>query len=291
VSGLKEKLTAAANFGATTVFVPATQMDEAREFAKNLAERPLEIGALGMGDTNSTLALAAFRRRLQAEPPPGAPFDELSEFYLCQERNEMRTRDFYGQRILPPLIEHYRTLVSNKWEGWRPKHLVACVSAGSFELLPLTVGAIRPANLWLVHTTDFDKERRALETSLLTVLANEPPRIRVLREEGFTDMSELLRELPAEIDRKLGPEGSRVFDVTLGTVAMSLTLTTIRRASDDDRVVYWYHEMARGDRIAGGGRVRPGSQRLLEFDLAGGWDLATLDDPSWKAVIGGSSLA
>jgi hypothetical protein len=280
VGGIEVKLRTAAAFGARVVFVPEANQDEARTIASGL-QPALDVRALRMGTCDPWKALEAYRLRLELPPSADDPFPDRRDFYLRQPNDDERTRQFYEASLLPDLIESASRQVRRRWDDWRPDHLVTVVSAGSLELVPLEVGALRPRHVWLVHTADFREKLGPVRDRLRRLFAGMDQPVVVHDEPGFRDVAELLQGLPARLATCLGDSGSRVLDVTLGTAAMTLRLAGLGRPAQD-HVIYWHHTMRER-------RVIPGSQRLVKIPSQGEWELTALSDSDADPATGSES--
>lgn len=274
VGHIEAKVAAAGQHGVRMMFVPRGQVHQAESAARTL-DAALEIRPLESGETDPIDALRAYRLRLDCPPTDEDPFPERIAYYTRQDPQSDVARVYYRSHVLPELISRYRGVVETRWPRFAPDHLVAIVSKGSVELVPIAVGAIRPRRLCLIltpddpHVHDTCSELRKsidwMRSSLgLSVEIDDLPIAGKL--DPILDADALARKLP-------GPSGRRVFDLTLGNKLMSLAFATPPIAHEDDLLIYWDHD------FTDAGRVRPGSQRLYYRTLSTSWKPAERNSP------------
>lgn len=257
---LPAKLALAREWDARTLFVPASQVEQARA---ELGDTPMTVEALREGTPSAWEALADYRNRLDAPPGPTDSFDRRRRYYLRQPGEKVE--GFYRTHLLPDLIRFYRAQVEARWPDRRVSHLVTLISDGAPELVPIAVGAFRPHHVWLLHTSD--PRMTGIKDRVIALLdalrdASIPPDVH-LHPLDFTGEEQLRTTLPDRLQTLDPIPGRRLLDVTLGTKLMSLVLDTLARP-EHDLTLYWSHQRL-------GSRAHPGSQRLLYRDSISPW--------------------
>ena len=212
VTGLKEKFSAARDWGGNTFFCP--ENCEEKEFQRvDLGERLQKL------KTEPILAKAAapYLSRLAKEPDENAKFEVFDAYYALQLDMERR-RMFYLEKISPRRVNQSKDDKDLKGviENFRGGYLAAWVSNGWGMILNDTKTFEPEKVLLLVAGTRFKKDAEKIRAGLKceTEILEFP-------ENFGIDEARKLNERLKFPDEKMSKV---IFDLTLGNVPMSLAL-------------------------------------------------------------------
>lgn len=225
---LNEKMALAAEFGANTVFLPASQ---AAKFG--VSDVPpgakLKLMALPRTEPKWQKALGSYLGALKAPPPPDAdPKTVQVPHYrelLKLESNVERADAFYRERLLSPIAERCRKHLDTQpgRPDLFPSILVTIVS-GNHGLVRLGIETPRATHCLAFHTrgkmadiakqikaeNDAFNDARGIKCKLMPKLVDDEP-VQMLR--GFREhVDQFIRETVGE-----GNPGAVAFDTTPGT--------------------------------------------------------------------------
>ena len=134
VDSLEAKLTLAAEFGAKMFFVPATNLKDARQYAKRLP--CFHVCAIAE-ERRPTDILRDYRVQLRLRPAPDDPKEERRAYYL--DRPTLQdAQQYYLEDILPDVVKDCCRKLDESWPRRSIAALVTTVSGGT-ELIDLAV--------------------------------------------------------------------------------------------------------------------------------------------------------
>lgn len=248
VGHLEAKIRLAVEYQVRQLFVPASQVEDARRLA---GQHPgsLSVDPLLEGEAQPATALGPYRNALDLPPLRQDPPDRRRNYYLRQ-RDEARARQFYRDNLLPDIAHNLR----EQWlrhNGSPATHLVTFASDNP-ELVYLAVQVVRPRTCLILYTRD--KSDRLQEACQL--LEQNPTDCEMIPRE-YESLEHLLQGISPAVRQfvaHLAPEGV-VLDLTPGNKEMSLILA-LEVAQPGNRLYYVRHERR-------GPRVVPFSERLL----------------------------
>ncbi len=257
VGDLPAKLRLAAEWGASTFFLPAFQLEEAKAWL--LGPSTLQLCPLRAGTCDPMQALADYLYRLDAPPPPPTSVDDepgftrCATYYLRQPLHAASTQEYYRTALLPCIVHRQSRHVGAAYPGWRPTHLVTIVS-GSDVLVELMARALRVSHVLLLHTPDQRQLERTETVRSRLEQAGISCVTRRIHQEG------MLVDVRRSLEQFDGVDASQiVFDLTPGTKLMTYALA--RAAPEGSWLVYLEHAFREG-------RPQPGTERLIRW-LAG----------------------
>jgi hypothetical protein len=247
VGDLARKLALAGACGARRVFVPETQVEEARAAAGGPGVAPLRAGA------DVRRGLAAYLAELDAPPPrdeTAAGRERRADYYLrLAGRDAGRADAYYRADLLASIVARCRAQAADLACPAAPR--LVTVASDSPELVLLAVEALRPRRCLVLHTAD--EGGRTRRDAVLQLLAGNGVGC-VPEPAPFDDGDALPAELSAATAAFVGAAADVVFDLTPGSKLMSLALA-LRVARPGDWLLYLRHRRV-------GRYVRPFSERL-----------------------------
>jgi len=228
VTGLKEKFSAAQEWGGDAFFCPENREDE--EFQKLDADellKKLEPQA------NIEEALGPYLAKLAKEPDKNADWKVFNSYYALPH-DPKRRRDFYLEKISPRLVDDQRKNNTElPIEEFRGGHLAAWVSHG-WEVILNDVQIFEPEKVYLLLAgTQFQKDAKEIRERL-----NCSVEIKKLDTPFGIKQA---RELNETLKFTNGKESRIIFDLTLGNVPMSLALYDF--PDIQPLFLYWDKEM------------------------------------------------
>jgi hypothetical protein len=219
VTGLRQKLEAAARHGAKTVFVPEEQRGEAHE----LAPPGLAIGTLKRNEPNPVETLRDYLVALEARPLRPTTPDDLPPcvdyYHRLQLRPELAA-DYYWSDLLDVVAELGRLELANLVVGGplpSVTHLVTFAS-GATELIPLAARILGVNTVLVLHTTPEPPTNalKQLETTVKTIVPKRVP---------MDTIHEMVRKITTHIEEfaPTVPAEKLVLDITPGTSLQKVT--------------------------------------------------------------------
>jgi hypothetical protein len=153
VEGLQQKIETAKAFGATKFFMHSEQVHKSQSQAIEV----LSAGIKNPQNLNEAIRdlVAAFTHE-PAKPIPESPeeelqFDRCRKYFLTLTGFASRSNAFYRTHLLESIIHRYRKRYLEQAGSLRVRRFVTIVSV-SPELVEITVKAIRPDKVLLLHT-------------------------------------------------------------------------------------------------------------------------------------------
>ncbi len=241
------------------LFVPATQVADARRIAARHGPEDVQIGALAEGVADVRAALRAYRQQLRTPPGRSDPRADRRDYFL-DDLDPEQEKDYYRNNLLPDIIEDVRKKWQETGGGAPVTHLVTIISDNP-ELAVMAAGVIRPTCKCVVLYTADKKEhwevaRKLLETEEVRVSCEVVPTSFESLEKMLEGMKERVRSqltgaAPAEV----------VLDLTPGNKEMSIILA-LEAAGPGNRLYYLRHDRQ-------GKKAVPFSERPLVRQVSG----------------------
>lgn len=232
VEGLEEKAKVAKEWGAEKFFIP--------EQCELTGDWPNDFVQKVKNDIKPEKALGEYISDFAEEPKDSASFDQYDQYYavLKGARKDDRARDFYIRKILPDLVEstlkQANEKAKQKFSKYKNGTLVAWVSAG-WEIILVDARIFEVSKVILLLAGD--RFQGALE-DLKQKLDNR--NIKVVKMEVYPEFSEEneIWNLKSK-SNLISQENTLIFDLTLGSVAMSLVLQNISDHQQKPLFLYW----------------------------------------------------
>ncbi len=269
VDRIPEKVAFAAELGARTLFVSRADLEVARQCLPTDASGDgLQIRELGRGSVREILS--PLLGELLVPPPKDAPLDEqLRHWERVVLVSEVRAEVFYFDRLLPMLLRRtaaeWIRATDTQGRAARVDTLFTASTRSGEVLLfaleslqPSRVVVLQPEGDVLAGPTASDERRSAAERAVRTTMAAAERRgadVRYVRLGRGMDAARLVvREAVAKF-----ANGVVGFDATPGPKDWTLALAAELKTRSA-RCFYLETEQR-------GGRPRPGTERLREFEL------------------------
>lgn len=274
---LSVKLQLAAEWGVARLFLPESQIPDARDQLRELAAPvPAEfLGRLLMDPSQPLAALKHYLAELKAPPDPEGPFDDQRQHYLQLVKlvGGQGARTFRQERLEPLIAARVAADFAARRAQLAvpPRHLVTIVSE-SPELVALTLRALRAEACLLLHTPDQlgnrDRALRRVEQLRRDVDLHVPCEVLPYEFRNDRHMDQDLREAVACFRSQCAPAGGLAFDLTPGTKLMSYSFA-VSVAEECDWFVNLKHDWLPEFKLQD-----PGSERLLIWPARQDWTLA-----------------
>lgn len=147
VKNLSAKVQAAVAFGASTLFVPDEQLEEAKRCLTS--GQRLEIKPFRGRPDNLRNRLGEFLDELEVPPDATAPRQKRAQYY-CRLREDRKASIYYRDCILSEVAEELRQVAAQY--SVRPTHLVLTLS---YSMLPLLLTyAFRPRKIMSLYDAE-----------------------------------------------------------------------------------------------------------------------------------------
>ncbi len=282
---LPRKIRLFQEYGARQLFVPLSQVDDAREFLGAFTPQDGDrIGTLGISEPKVLRALGGYLAALKAEPGADASFPARRDHYLAiQPLNPSRARSFRERRLFGEIVarcrEHFQTVQRRLGVGRQP--LLITIASVNPELIPLAVEATQAAACLIFYDRGADTDgvgsflKEAEEARRLIAQHRLPCRQQacVVPDPlpfSFDDtMDETFRRAVNDL-RRSNSGRPLIFDLTPATKLMTSAMAQYV-AQPGDWLFYLTHVWRKDLRIQD-----PGTERPLLWPVGQKWDFGQL---------------
>lgn len=235
VALLEPKVRCALQWGADMLFVPESQVEEAKSFVKPGAQ--LKVVGLPENTNQPHEALRPCLVELEVPPPEDADDSAHQAYHERLARwSPERARAYYRQKLLDRIIDRLRK--SSQGQFALLTHLVTILSDNP-ELIHIAIECTQVRSCLILATSD---KRQRHEATLAALRPSQDP-CRLLYKE-YPSPDDLLRNLAGDVNEfvaKVQPE-CVALDLTPGTKEMTLTLA-LEGARPGYSLIYLRHRI------------------------------------------------
>lgn len=276
---LDEKLALAAEFGATTVFLPASHAAELGENYQSSSGRKTRLMGLRMRVREWQKALGPYLAALKAPPPPDADPETVQALHY-RELQELspyvaRADEFYHERLLSPIAARCREKLDR--QPRRPDRLpsvLVTVVSGNPGLVRLGIETLHATHCLAFYTGDNEEMTRnakMVEAEINRLNCGRLIDCEFKKQEVDAEPVSMLKMFHEHVDQFVrntvgrNDPGAVAFDVTPGTGLMTLAWPHV--AQPGNWLLYLQHKI-----IGKIKRVDPFTESYLMWRAGVSWE-------------------